>query len=153
MLEFSKIFLFYSLRIISTISFVNISVLYWIPIQIPLSSYSAVSLMMISLFLKNYYLIPISFGICLFMFVASLSFLRERLVIPIILFVFLLFDFFLLAISFFDAWFNDANFIVIQAIQVIISSLVVIFTCVYCCLLRKTNQGDQSNRDNQGTVL
>ncbi len=140
MFEFSKKFLYYSLIIISTISFINISFLYWFKVQIPLSSYSIISLMFTSLFLKIYYLIPIVFLICIFMFFTAFSFLKERIISPIILFVFSLCDLSFLLISFWDSWFNDKNFIFSQATQIVISITTLIFMLIYFFLWKQKNR-------------
>ena len=137
MLETSKKFLFYSLMMISTISFINIIVLYWFPIQFPLSSYLATSLMITSYFLENYYLIPISFLICVFIFFTALSFLKQRIFLPAMLLVFLSLDLLFLACSFFDSWLNDDKFMVVQAIQIITNILVIIFMCIYFIFLKQ----------------
>ena len=136
MFKISKKFLFYSLIIISSISLINMTVLYWFPIQIPLSSYSATSLMLTSYFLKTYYLIPVGYSICILILFAASSFLKEQVVLPIALLVYFLSDLFFLAYSFFDAWLNDEHFIVAQAIQIVISITVIIFMCIYFIFLR-----------------
>lgn len=140
MLEFSKKFLFYSLIIISSITFINISVLYWFPILIPLSSYLPVGLMMVSYFLKIYYLIPISFLICFLMFFTAFSFRKEKKVLPIILLIYSVCDLSVLSFSFFDSWLNDDFFIAGQAIQFVITAAVVIFMCIYFALLKKSGK-------------
>lgn len=134
--------------IISLISFINMALLYWFPIQIPLSSYSAISLMATSYFFKVYYLIPICFAICVLMFFTALSFLKKQVILPVILFVYLLCDLFFLAYSFFNAWVNDEHFIVVQAIQTIISITIIIFMCVYFILLWK----EKSTKKTGGTI-
>lgn len=143
MFEFSKKFLFYSLIIISTISFINISFLYWFKIQIPLSSYSIVSLMFASLSLKIYNLIPFVFLICIFMFFAAFSFLKERIISPIILFIFSLCDLSFLSISFFDSWFNDKNFILLQGTQIVIGITILIFMLIYFFFVKKLGENNQ----------
>lgn len=137
MIEFSKKFVCCSLMVISVTSFINISVLYWFPIQTPLSIYSIVSLMLTGLFLKIYYLIPVSFLSCIFIFLTALSLRKKRIVCPVFSLVFLLCDLFVLAFSFFDAWFNDDVFIVIQAMQIVVGVTVIVFLCIYCFLFFK----------------
>lgn len=138
MLDISKKILFYSLMIISSVSLVNITVLYWFPTQIPLSSYLSVSLVATSYFVKAYFLIPISFLICFLMLFAALSFLKEQIILPIIMLIYFLCDLFFLLYSFFDAWFNNEHFIVIQAIQIVVTVAVLVFMCIYIVLLKGT---------------
>lgn len=144
MLEFSKKFLFYSLITISSISFINLIFLYWFPIQIPLSSYSAINLMVIAYTFNAYYLLPISFLVCILMFFTALSFLKKKIILPIFLFMFLLFDSFFIAHSFFDAWFKNSYFIFSQAIQLIINIIICIFFCIY---LAKRNSKSIRNKE------
>ena len=144
MLKVTKMFLFYSLLIISSISFINILILYWFPIQIPLSSYLATNIMTTSYFLKAYYLMPIGFVICTLMLFSALSFLREKIILPVILFVYLLCDLFFLTYSFFDTWFNDKYFIMVQAVQIIINITIVAFLSLYFIILAQRQSGDGS---------
>lgn len=140
MLEISKKFLFYSLIIISLISFINMTILYWFPIQIPLGLYSAVSLLLTAYFLKVYCLIPISFLICVFIFFTALSFRKEQIFLPITSSIYLLCDLFILVYSFVDSWFNDEIFMVVQAIQIVISITVIVFMNIYFILLWKAKK-------------
>jgi len=137
MLEISKKFLLYSLMTISSISLINMAVLYWFPIQTPFSSYSATSLMATIYFLKLYYLVPISLAICVLMFFTAMSFSKEQMLLPVILSVYLVCDLFILAYSFFDAWYNDEHFITMQFVQLVISVIIIIFNGIYFILLRK----------------
>lgn len=131
MLKISKKFVFFAVVIISSISLGNIIVLPWFPVQIPFSSYFIVALAFTAYFLKAYYLLPICFAICIIMFVAAFSFLRECILLPIALFLYFLCDFIFLAYSFFGAWFADGHFIVVQSIQMLISFTVIVFTLLY----------------------
>ena len=138
MLRISKKFLFYSLLIISSITLVNLIVLYWFPIQIPFCSYLATSLMFTAYIIKAYYLIPICFSICILMLFTAFSFLKEKIFLPIALSIYLLCDLIFLAYSFFDAWINDSYFMSVQAIQMIVSITVTTFMCIYFVTRRKT---------------
>jgi hypothetical protein len=86
-------------------------------------------------FFKMYYLIPVSFAICVLMFFAALSFPKEQIVLPVVLSVYLLCDLFILAYSFFDAWYNDEHFMTMQFVQLIISVTIIIFIGIYFILL------------------
>ena len=137
MFKASKFFLVYSLIIISSITFINMTVLYWFPFQFPLSSYSAISLMFAVYISKTYCLIPITLSICVLIFFAALSFFKEKIVSPAVLFTYSLCDLFFLAYSFWDAWLNDQHLIIVQGIQLIISTTVIVFMCIYFILLSK----------------
>lgn len=140
MLDFSKKTLFYILMIISSISFINLVLLYWFPMPLPLSSYLVIGLAQVAYFFKLYYLLPISIVICVLMFLGTLSILKKRIVLPVILFVYYLCDLSFLAYNVFDAWINEKYFIVTQAIQTIISITVIAFMCAYFVCLWKTKK-------------
>jgi hypothetical protein len=131
MLKISKKFLFFAMMIISSVSLINIIVLYWFPVQIPLSSYSVTGLAFTAYFLKAYYLLPICLSICIIMFVAAFSFLKERAFLPVASSLYVLCDFIALSYSFFGAWFKDGHFITVQAIQMLISFTVIVFLHFY----------------------
>lgn len=131
MLKISKKFLFFAMMIISSVSLINIIVLYWFHVQIPLSSYSVTGLAFTAYFLKAYYLLPICLSICIIMFVAAFSFLKERAFLPVASSLYVLCDFIALTYSFFGAWFKDGHFIAVQAIQMLISIVVIVFIYFY----------------------
>lgn len=131
MLKISKKFLFFAMMIISSVSLINIIVLYWFPVQIPLSSYSVTGLAFTAYFLKAYYLLPICLSICIIMFVAAFFFLKERAFLPVASSLYVLCDFIALSYSFFGAWFKDGHFIAVQAIQMLISIVVIVFIYFY----------------------
>jgi len=139
-LKVLKNFLLCSLVMVSSITFINIATLYWVHIQYPLSSYSVICLMMASFSLKMYYLIPVSFAICIFMFFNALYIKKEKMLLPIILFLYLLVDLFNITYSFFDSWFNDEYFILGQMVQLIISVTIVISMFVYFIVLWKARR-------------
>lgn len=115
-------------------------VIYLLTIQLPLGSYLVTNLLVTSCIFEINYLIPITFFICVLMVVSAFSFLKERIVLPIIMLVYSLFDFFLLAYSFLDAWFSDGHFIVLQAIQLTANIIVINFMVIYFVLLRQGNK-------------
>jgi len=138
MLNVLRKFLYYWLLIISLISLINIIVLYWFPIHIPLSSYVATSLMSIVYFFKAYYLVPIALLICVFVFCGAFSFRKKRIVLPVMLLVYFLIDSFFPAYSFFNAWFNDEYFIAMQAIKIIINLVTIVVIFIY--IFKRKNQ-------------
>lgn len=138
MLKKSKNFLFYSVLLLSLVSLINMIALYWIPIHIPFSLYSITGLMVTAYFLKAYYLIPICFLFCILMFLSAFSFVKEKILLPIVLTIYLLCDLFLLACRFFTAWIKDGYFIPVQAIQTVVSITVITFIFIYFASRRKT---------------
>lgn len=145
MFNFSKKFLFFLMLTISSITFVNMLVLYWFPIQIPLSSFFITGLMSTAYFLKVYYLIPICLLICVVMFLSAFSFLKEKIFLPVVLLIYLFCELCLHAYSFFSAWFHDAHFSAMQAVHIVISITIITFMHIYLTT-RKTARtaGDDS---------
>lgn len=90
MFKITKTILSWSLIAISSITFINISILYWIPIKIPLSSYSAFGLMFVAFAEKAYFLIIISFLICVLLFISACAIQKQQIIVPSFLFVYLL---------------------------------------------------------------
>ena len=131
MLGVTKKFLFYSLMIISSISFINVAILYWIPIQLPISLFSVTGLMSTAFFAKIYWFIPISLSFCILIFITAFSFSKQQMVLPVILFIYLLFDLLILTYSFFDLWYNDEHFMVVKLIQIVISITIMTFMGIY----------------------
>lgn len=137
MLNISKSILFHSLRIIAFFSLIHMTILYWFPVQFPLSSNLAITLVFTSYMLKMYYLIPFALLICILMYLSSSSFMKNQIIMPAIMFVYFLCDSFILGYSFLDTWFNDSCFIAVQAIQWLISIAILVFMCIYFSYFRK----------------
>ena len=60
MLKYSTKCLTVLLTIVSTVSLINVFVMYWLPIRIPISSFSAVRLAVVAFMEERYYLILFS---------------------------------------------------------------------------------------------
>lgn len=118
----------------SSVAFINVVVLYWLPTQLPLSSYSAVSLMATAFYTGNYWLIPISISFCGLMFITAFSFKKQQIVLPIISFLYLLLDLSILSYSFFDSLINDEHFIAGQLMQIITNITIIVFIATYLFL-------------------
>ena len=70
------------LNVISAISLINVSVIYWLPINLSFSSFSAVKLTVVALINKQYYLILVSILICVLMFLTTISIRRQHILLP-----------------------------------------------------------------------
>lgn len=140
MLHITKKFLFHSILTVALVSFISMVLLYWYPIQTPLSLFLATNLIFAAYALKVYFLIPIGLSICILLFFTALSILKDQIALPSISCVYLLCDLLLLSYSFMDACFNDKHFILVQAVQIIISVVIIFFLCIYLILQRKTRK-------------
>ena len=141
MFTISKKCIFYLLILMSSITMMHMVGFYLfpmqIPIQIPLSSFLAKGLIYLFCVLETYYLLPICAFICVLLFFSAISFLKGNAFLPIVSSVYLFIDLLCLGYSFFDAWLNDKHFIVIQAIQIIVSITIVVFIIIYFIYLFK----------------
>ena len=90
------------LRTMSVATFVNVLVMYWLPVCFPLSSFTAVRLAFIALAEERYYLILGSVLICVLLFVATISIRRKHCFLPMLLFVYMIYDFNLLIVNIFS---------------------------------------------------
>ena len=81
------------LTIVSTVSLINVFVMYWFPINIPLSSFSAVRLTFVAFIEKRYYLILVSALICVLLFLSTLSVRRQHILLPVLSLMYLIYDF------------------------------------------------------------
>lgn len=150
MLRVVKRILIYSLIIVSSITFIISASFYWLHISnCPLSSYTVVSFMWVSLVLKMYYFIPICFAVCILMFFSALSIKKEKILLPIILFPYLCCDMFFLSYNFFDAWFNNGYFIPKQMIQLVISVAIIVLMIIYFILIWKARRQKRIENDIQ----
>lgn len=106
-------------------------------IDTPLTSYSAIRLLFIAAFEKLYYLVPISFLICIFMFYNAFAVHKQQVVLPVILCVYLLYDSIALISNFIDSLSVYDRFIASHFMRIIINILVMALMCIYFVILRK----------------
>lgn len=93
MLKYSTKCLTILLTIVSAVSLINVFVLYWFPINIPLSSFSAVRLTVVAFIEKRYYLILVSVLVCVLLFLSTLSVRRQHIILPGLSLLYLIYDF------------------------------------------------------------
>ena len=135
MLAISRKIIFYFLILMSLITMLHMVGLYLFPIQIPvqfpLSSFLATSLMFLFCVLETYFLLPVCVFLCVLLFFSAISFLKEKTFLPIVSSIYLLVELLCLGYSFFSAWLNDKYFIVMQAIQIVVSVTIMVFIVFY----------------------
>lgn len=137
MLNITKKTLFWSLIAISSITFTNLAILYWIPIDFPLTSYTALRTLFIAFVEKTYYLVPISFLICIFMFYTAFSFHKQQVILPAFLCTFLLYDSIALMCNFINSLYVYEDFIALHFVGIITNILVMVLMTIYFILLWK----------------
>ena len=118
------------LAIVSTVSLINVFVMYWFPINIPLSSFSAVRLTFVAFIEKRYYLILFSILICVLLFLSTLSVRRQHIALPSLSLLYLILDFIKVLSLFVDGL--DDGYWKTYIIRTIISIPLIVLLCVYC---------------------
>lgn len=130
MLKYSQKCLIVLLTIVSIVTFVNALIMYWIPINIPLSSFSAVRNMFVAFIEKRYYLILVSALICVLLFLSTISVRRQHILLPVLSLMYLIYDlvriFLLLVNGLGDGYWRT------YVIQTIVSIALIVLLCVYC---------------------
>lgn len=93
MLKYSRKFLMILLNVVAVVSFVNVLIMYWFPIKMDLSSFSAVRIMFLALIEKRYYLILFSLLICALLLLTAVSVRKQHILLPILSVAYLMYDF------------------------------------------------------------
>lgn len=117
------------LTIVSIVTFVNVLVMFWIPILIPLSSFSAVRTMFVAFMEKRYYLIPVSVLICVLLFLSTISIRRQHILLPALSFLYLIYDF-IIVLSLLMDGLGDGYWRT-YIIQTVILIAVIVLFCIY----------------------
>ena len=118
------------LGLVSIITLFNSIIIYWIPIIIPISSLTAVRLVFLAFIEKNYWLLLISFLICLLLLITAVSVYRQHILLPTLSLIYLIYDlvrvFALLVNSLGDGYWKT------YIIQTLILVSLIVLLCVYC---------------------
>ena len=143
MLKYSPKCLTILLTIVSAVSIINVFVMYWFPINIPFSSFSAVRLTFVALVEKRYYLILISALICILLFLSAVSVRRRYFLTPFLSLIYLTYDLAriltLLVDGFGDGYGKP------YIIQTMILVTLIVLLCIYCSdYFRYSRTGDGS---------
>lgn len=125
------------LAIVSTVSLINVFAMYWFPINIPLSSFSAVRLTAVAFIEKRYYLILFSVLICVLLFLSTLSVRRQHIILPSLSLLYLMYDFIIVMSLLVDGL--DDSYWKTYIINTLILIALIVLLCVYClnCLRYK----------------
>ena len=130
MLKYSTKCLTVLLTIVSTVSLINVFVMYWLPIRIPISSFSAVRLTAVAFIEKRYYLILFSILICVLLLLSALSVRRQYVVLPSLSLLYMIYDFIVVMSLLVDGL--DDGYWRTYIISIIISIALIVLLCIYC---------------------
>lgn len=118
------------LKVVSITTLINILVLYWLPINAFLSSFSAVKIVALSFLEKRYYLIPASVLICTLLFFTTISIRRQHILLPVLSLVYLIYDFATVLSLLIDGLYD--GYWKIYIIQTIVLFVLIVLLCIYC---------------------
>lgn len=130
MLKYSTKCLTILLAIVSAVSLVNVLVMYWFPINIPISSFSAVRLTVVAFIEKRYYLTLVSALICVLLFLSTISVRRQHILLPVLSLMYLIYDF-VIVFSLLVDGLGDGYWRT-YIIQTIVSIALIVLLCIYC---------------------
>ena len=130
MLKLSKKILFVLLLAVSVVTFINVLVMYWLPIRIPISSFSAVRLTAVAFIEKRYYLILFSILICVLLLLSALSVRRQYVVLPSLSLLYMIYDFIVVMSLFVNGL--DDGYWKTYIIQMTVSIALIVLLCIYC---------------------
>ena len=135
------------LTIVSTVSFVNVLVMYWLPCFLPLSVISILRTAIIALVERRYDLIVISFLACVLLFLSTISVRRQHVVLPILSVLYLTYDFVFVLWLLIDTITNNdftAYYITSYSIKAFVSFILIVLLGSYCQGCLKEGRGDGS---------
>lgn len=130
MLKYCTKYLTLLLVIVSIASLLNLLIMYWLPILIPISSFSVVRITVFAFIEKRYYLILISMLICVVLFLSARSVQRQHIVLPSLSLLYLIYDFIIVLSLFIDGFYD--GYWKTYIIQIITLILLLVLLLVYC---------------------
>jgi len=127
----------FGLKALAIITLINIAIMYWLPMQIPLSSFSAIKLMFLAYGDGQYILIPVSVLICGLLFVGGWSVQKKRIVFPVLTFFYLLYDFIELLLLTVSDYLAENGYLRSDLASLMITTLLGVLLSIYCTLYWK----------------
>lgn len=118
------------LEVVTVVTFINALVMYWLPVIIPISSFSAIRIMFVALIEKRYYLTLVSILICALLFLSTISVRRQHFLLPVLSLMYLMYDF-VIVFSLLVDGLGDGYWRT-YIIQTIVSIALIVLLCIYC---------------------
>ena len=139
------------LVIYSIVTFVNIVVFYWLPIDLLICSFSALRVMFIAFVERKYYLILISILICAVLFLSAISIRRKHILLPILTLLYIVGDFIVILSLLIDG--VRDGYWKAYIIQATSSTVLIVLLCAYLArqktVRKKTVNAPISSNDYQ----
>ena len=140
------------LGLVSITTLFNSIIIYWIPIIIPFSSFTAIRLVFFAFIEKYYWLLIFVFCICILLFLTAVSVYRRHILLPILSLIYLIYDlvrvFVLLVNGLSDGYWKT------YIIQTLILIALIVLLCVYCLnyLRHKKSNITQGHKTGDGSL-
>lgn len=137
MLKLSQKFLSVVLTVVSIATFINVLLIYWLPINIPISSFFAVRTMFVAFIEKRYFLIVVSLLVCVLLFLTTISIRRQHILFPTLSLIYIIYDFIIILPLLIGGL--DNGYWITYIIQTIVSIVLIVSLCIYCWNYLKIN--------------
>ena len=115
---------------VSITTLFNSIIIYWIPIIIPLSSFTAIRLVFFAFIEKYYSLLIFVFCICILLFLTAVSVYKRHFLLPILSLIYLIYDFVIVFSLLIDGL--GDSYWKPYIIQTLILIALIVLLCIYC---------------------
>lgn len=119
-----------SLSLVSIITLFNSIIIYWAPVIIPFSSFTAVRLVFLAFIEKYNWLIFLSLLICILLFLTAVSVYRRHILLPILTLMYLIYDL-IIVLSLLIDGLGDGYWRM-YIIQAVVTATIIVLLCTYC---------------------
>lgn len=118
------------LSLVSIITLFNSIIIYWSPVIIPFSSFTAVRLVFLAFIEKIYWLILLSLLICVLLLLTTVSVCRRHVLLPILSLMYLIYDL-IIVLSLLIDGLGDGYWRM-YIIQTVVKATIIVLLCIYC---------------------
>ncbi len=140
-----------TLMVISAVSFINIAIMYWLPVNLQLISFTCVRLTVVALIEKNCVLFIISVIICALIFLCALSIRKKNIILPMISLFYFLIDFAVVLALFIDGM-DDYGYWKTYIVHIVIYFMCIALLTIYCLNWFKKNQSKHKTGDGSSVL-
>lgn len=129
----------FGLKALAIITLLNIAIMYWLPMQVPLSSFSTIKLMFLAYGKGYYILIPVCILICCLLFAGGWAVQKRKILFPVLVSFYLLYDLIELILLSTSDYLANNGYLKSDLASMMITLLLEVLLCIYCTLYWKNN--------------
>lgn len=126
-----------ALKGVAAITLVNVAIMYWLPMQLPLSSFSAIRLMFLAYGNGQYHLIPVSVLICVLLFAGGMAVQKRRIWFPVLSVFYFLYELIELLLLSVSDYLAGNGYLRSDLASLLITTLIGGLLCIYCTIYWK----------------